>query len=251
MSAGKAIRKSAEARGLARHRRGHGRRLGLLLCRRAQHAGEDLPRRGLARGLRLHRPADRHDLHAGRLGARAGLHLHVPVAALPGRDARRAERHRHLPEMARRAARQAQGRRELGRPRRLRRLQPLRRRMPDRHRHPRRPADRMHRLRSLHRRLQPDHGQGRPAAQPDPLGHACEPAGQGKGRGRRRLAAGAAADPALRGAACRRRRRDAGRLLAAHRHRTHGPARPQSELRAPVERRHPQLLRREDPEQEP
>ena len=37
MSADKAVRKSAEARGLAGHRRGHRRRLGLLL-RRCAHA---------------------------------------------------------------------------------------------------------------------------------------------------------------------------------------------------------------------
>ena len=50
------------------------------------------PAQRRARGLFLHRPVHRHDLSAGRLGARAGLHLHVPVAALPGGDARRAQR---------------------------------------------------------------------------------------------------------------------------------------------------------------
>ena len=35
-------------------------------------------------GLLLRRPVHRHHLPARRLGARAGLHLHVPLAALPG-----------------------------------------------------------------------------------------------------------------------------------------------------------------------
>ncbi len=65
--------------------------------------------------LFLHRPVHRHDLSAGRLGARAGLHLHVPVAALPVGDARRAELDRHLPRLARRAARQASRRARAGR----------------------------------------------------------------------------------------------------------------------------------------
>ena len=69
---------------------------------------EVLDRHGLDGSLFLHRPVHRDDLPAGRLGARAGLHLHVPVAALPGGDAGRAERHRHLSGVARRAARQAQ-----------------------------------------------------------------------------------------------------------------------------------------------
>ena len=56
------------------------------------------------RGLRLHLPVHGDDVCARRLGARAGLHLHVPVAALPGLDARRAEHRRHLPGLARRAA---------------------------------------------------------------------------------------------------------------------------------------------------
>ena len=123
MSAAQGPAQGRQARGLARHRRRHRRRLDLLLRRRAQRRCARSSRRGLARSLFLHRPAHGHDLPAGRLGARAGLHLHVPVAALPGGDARRAERHRHLPEMARRAARQAQGGRQLVGPRRLRRLQ--------------------------------------------------------------------------------------------------------------------------------
>ncbi len=48
---------------------------------------------------------DRDDLHLRRLHARAGVHLHVPVAAHPDRDARRAEPDRHLQGLARRTAR--------------------------------------------------------------------------------------------------------------------------------------------------
>ena len=59
---------------------------------------------GVHHGLFLYRTVHRDHLSAGRLGARAGLHLHVPVAALPVGDARRPELHRHLSGVARRAA---------------------------------------------------------------------------------------------------------------------------------------------------
>ena len=93
-----------------------------------------------------------------RLGARAGVHLHVPLAALPGGDAGRAEPDRHLPVLARRTthARQASGGQQG---RRLRRLRRLRHRVPDRDRHPRRHPVGMHQLRPVHRRLQPRDGQ--------------------------------------------------------------------------------------------
>ena len=73
-----------------------------------------LDRHGIERSVFLRRPVHRDDLLAGRLGARAGLHLHVPVAALPGGHARRAERHRHLSGLARRTA--ARGKRHEGEP---------------------------------------------------------------------------------------------------------------------------------------
>ena len=66
---------------------------------------------GRHRGLYLHLPVHLHHLSPGRLGARAGVHLHVPLAALPGLDARRAKPDRHLPGLARRAARASQDRR--------------------------------------------------------------------------------------------------------------------------------------------
>ena len=47
---------------------------------------------------------DRDHLHLRRLPARAGVHLHVPLAAHPERDARREVADRHLQGMARRAA---------------------------------------------------------------------------------------------------------------------------------------------------
>jgi cytochrome c oxidase accessory protein FixG len=53
--------------------------------------------------------------------------------------------------------------------RRLRRLRRVRDHVPDRHRHPRWPADGVHRLRAVHRRLRPRDGQAREAARPDPL----------------------------------------------------------------------------------
>ena len=128
-----------------------------------------------------------HHLRAGRRRARAGLHLHVPLAALPGRPARRGQPGRHLPEMARRTARAAQARRKLGGARRLHRLQAMRRGLPDRHRHPRRAAARVHRLRPLRRRLQRRDAADRPAGRPDRLRHRARadrpdrrPAGQPK-----------------------------------------------------------------------
>ena len=56
-------------------------------------------------GVFLYLPVHRHDVPAGRLGARAGLHVHVPVASLPVRHAGRAERHRDVSGLARRTAR--------------------------------------------------------------------------------------------------------------------------------------------------
>ena len=72
---------------LAGHRHGHRRRLDHVLQRRAGDDAALLHRPGQPRGLFLLRPVHRHHLPAGRLGARAGLHLHVPLAALPGGDA--------------------------------------------------------------------------------------------------------------------------------------------------------------------
>ena len=61
---------------------------------------------GSGRAGRLHhrRHPDRHDLRLRRLHARAGLHLHVPLAAHPGGHARRGFADRHLQRLARRAA---------------------------------------------------------------------------------------------------------------------------------------------------
>ncbi len=86
---------------------------------------------------------------------------------------------------------------EAGEPRRLHRLQRLRRRLPDRRRHPQRPADRLHHLRALHRRLRRHHGEGRQAARADRLlqpgrreararrpAARCRPGGAPSGRGR-------------------------------------------------------------------
>ncbi len=63
---------------------------------------------GAADRLYLDRHPDLHDLCAGRLHARAGLPLHVPVAAHPGGDDRRKRAQRHLPPRPRRTAHVAQ-----------------------------------------------------------------------------------------------------------------------------------------------
>jgi hypothetical protein len=126
------------------------------------------------------RPADGDHLRLRRHDARAGLHLHVPLAAHPGRHARRALPAGHLSARPGRAPRAAQEGRVLGRPRRLRRLQPVRRGLPDGHRHPQRLAAGVHQLRSVRRRLRRDHGQDGPAQGPDRLRHRPCRGGQGR-----------------------------------------------------------------------
>jgi polyferredoxin len=73
----------------ARHRRG----LGLLLHRRADAPARSPHLRRPSGRLHDHRDPDRHDLPLRRLRARAGLHLHVPLAAHPGRDDGRGHAH--------------------------------------------------------------------------------------------------------------------------------------------------------------
>ncbi len=70
---------------------------------------------GAGHRLFLGRPLHLHHLRARRHDARAGLHLSLPLAAHPGRDAGRALAAGHLPPRPRRAARSAQEGRELGR----------------------------------------------------------------------------------------------------------------------------------------
>ncbi|MFX4220763.1 MAG: 4Fe-4S binding protein [Thalassobaculum sp.] len=78
-----------QARHLAADRRRHRRRVDLLFRRCPDPAHGRRDRRRADGRLRHHRRADLHHLFAGRPDARAGLHLHVPVAADPGGDARR------------------------------------------------------------------------------------------------------------------------------------------------------------------
>ena len=111
-------RKIAEARGLAGHRVLDRRRLDHVLRRCADGDVEFWRGSAVGRGLFLHRPVHRHHLPAGRLGARAGVHLHVPVAALPGGDAGRAEP-APSPIRAGAANRAASGKRASARARRL------------------------------------------------------------------------------------------------------------------------------------
>ena len=97
-------RDHAEALDLADDRLVDRRRLGSLFqrCADAGEAARHL--RGADAGLYLDRDPDRHDLRAGRLHARAGLRLHVPVAADPGRADRRMGAQRHLQIRSRREA---------------------------------------------------------------------------------------------------------------------------------------------------
>ena len=93
------------------------RRLGALFRRRAD-AGEgprDLP--GAVHRLCLDRHSDLDHLCARRPHARAGLPLHVPVAAHPGGAHRRVRAQRHLSLRPRRAARLGQEKRGAARAR--------------------------------------------------------------------------------------------------------------------------------------
>ncbi len=94
----------AEAFDLADDRVVDRRRLGSLFqrCADAGEAACHLP--GADAGLYLDRDLDGHDLCARRLHARAGLRLHVPVAAYPGGAYRRMGAQRHLQIRPRRKA---------------------------------------------------------------------------------------------------------------------------------------------------
>ena len=124
-------REGAETRDLARDRLVDRRRLGALFRRRADPGRPARHAPGARDRLDLDRHPDVHDLCPRRLHARAGLRLHVSVAAHPGRDDRRERAQRHLPARSRRTAhvaeegdRRARARRAGGR---LHRLQPMRR----------------------------------------------------------------------------------------------------------------------------
>ena len=143
------------------------RRLGAVFRRRAD-AGEesgDVP--GAARRLCLYRHADFYDLRAGRLDARTGLRLYVPVAAHPGGVDRRIRAQRHLSLRPRRAARLAEegggAARAWPAGRRLHRLSAMRPCLPDRRGYPPRPQSRLHSMRAVHRRLRRGDGEDRPA----------------------------------------------------------------------------------------
>ena len=88
LDGGEVAQARAQARRLAADRVPHRRRLDHVLPRRADRRRRVLHRRGRPRRLLLRLPVHRHHLPAGRHGPRAGLHLHVPVAADPGRPGR-------------------------------------------------------------------------------------------------------------------------------------------------------------------
>src|SRR5574343_336733 len=113
----------------------------------------------------------RRHLRQRRLPARADVHLHLPLRPLPERADRPALADHRLRRRARRAARRPPQERRGPGPGRLHRLHPVRAGLPHRHRHPQGPAERLHRLRRLHRRLRQRDGPHRQAARPDPLRH--------------------------------------------------------------------------------
>ena len=133
------------------------RRLGAVF-RRCADAGEGTRHpAGAVRRLSLDRHPDGDHLCLRRPLPRAGLHLHVPVAAHPGGADRRMGAQRHLPARPRRAPHLRQEGRAAAprRParRRLHRLPPVHQRLPDRRRYPRRHPARLHPVRPVHRRL--------------------------------------------------------------------------------------------------
>ena len=85
-----------DARRLAIDRPGNGRRLDHVLQRRPERPLRYFHRPGVDGRLRLCGAVYRHHLPACRLGARAGVHLHVSLAALPERHVRRRLPRRHL-----------------------------------------------------------------------------------------------------------------------------------------------------------
>ncbi len=77
-----------QARGVAADRGGDRRRLGHVFQRCTHGGARDRDAAGGIGRLFVLRPVHGDDLPAGRVGARAGLHLYVPLAAHPGGDAR-------------------------------------------------------------------------------------------------------------------------------------------------------------------
>ncbi len=191
-----------QARRLAADRPGHRRRLDHVFQRRADGGARVLHRPGVDRRLRLRLPVHGDDLPAGRLGPRAGLHLHVPVAAVPGRDVRRGLARRHLRGLARRAPRRRPQGPVVRRPRPLRRLRPVLAGLPHRRRHPQGPADGLHRLRAVRRCLQLGDGPLRPAARADHLRLDRQPGRPRRGRDQDPAAADPPQDHRLRGCCC-------------------------------------------------
>ena len=203
---------------------------------------------------------DRHHLRLRRLLARAGLHLHLPLAAHPGGDDGRGDadrRYRDWRGEPRGAATRPQAQAAAGRPSRRRRLRRLHA-----------PASTSARWAStsatasrssaspapLHRRLRRRHGQARAAARPDRLLHPHRRAAERAGGQRQ---AGLAARPA---APHRRstpslwsldRRRARGRRSSMRRRdrRCSARAGPQPGLRHALGRLDPQRLRPPHPQQ--
>ena len=110
-TADKIMKRRRQARDLAPDRARHRRGGDALFRRRADAAQGVLHPPGADRRLHLGRHPDLHHLCARRLHARAGLPLHVPVAAHPGGADRQRRAQRHLRGGPGRAAHVGQGRR--------------------------------------------------------------------------------------------------------------------------------------------
>ena len=168
-----------QTRGLAADRPVHRRRRNALFRRRADADERILHPQGAVRRLPMGRHSHLHHVFAGRPHARAGLPLHVSVAAHPGGADRQRGAQRHLSLRSRRAAHVGQGRAEGSRARatcrRLHRLHAVRRGLPHRCGHPPGLAIGLHPVRAVHRRLRRGDDQDQAADAADRLRHRRKP----------------------------------------------------------------------------
>ena len=201
MSAAQGRAQGAEARRLARHRRADRRRLGVLLRRRALDPGEDLPRR--RRSMEVYFFIGLFTATTYTLAGWAREQVCTYMCPWPRFQAAMLDEQsvivtyqkwRGEPRGKHKAGESWEGRGDCID------CTPVRRGVPDRHRHPRRPAARMHRLRPVHRCLQPHDGEGRPR-RPTSSAGTRSPTSRPRSSGAAgaRVAAGAAAHDALRG----------------------------------------------------
>ena len=175
--------------------------------RRCADAGEGTRHlAGAVRRLSLDRHPDAHHLYLRRSHARAGLHLHVPLAAHPGSADGRVGAQRHLPARPRGAPDLHQEGRaappERRTCRRLHRLPPVHQCVSDRRRHSQWCPAWLHSMRAVHRCLRHDDAANQPAGRTDRVRYRHQ-----RRAPDRRQAAGLSPDPRAHHSLCRCHRR--------------------------------------------